>query len=75
MPFYEADEASKQPISAENSFNYLLMSLFAKIIISIFSIFRLFDPNLLKSKKLGDTFKETEIYEKGFSKHYKKIFK
>ena len=48
------------------------MSFFINIIISIFSIFRLFDPNLLKSKKLGDSFKETEIYEKGFSKHYKK---
>ena len=48
------------------------MSFFINIIISIFSIFRLFNPNLLKSKKLGDSFKETEIYEKGFSKHYKK---
>ena len=48
------------------------MSSLVSIIVSFFSILRLFNPNLLKSKPIGNSFEENEPFEKGFENHYKK---
>ena len=44
-------------------------------ILSIFELFRLFNPNLLKSGKIKGIFTETKPFEAGFSQHYDKYLK
>ena len=51
------------------------MSLIISVFVNFFEILRLFNPNLLKSKPIGNFFEEIEPYEKGFENHYKKYLR
>lgn len=51
------------------------MSLIISVFVNFFTILRLFNPNLLKSKPIGNFFEEIEPYEKGFENHYKKYLR
>ena len=51
------------------------MSSFFSIVVSFLSILRLFNPYLLKSKAIVNSFEEIEPYEVGFENHYKKYLR
>ena len=51
------------------------MSFIFSVVVSFFSVLRLFNPYLLKSKPIGNSFEEIEPYEKGFENHYKKYLR